>query len=54
LLLGASKLIGAESLRQSLTQSLRQHKWYSNARFRDNPNFHDTLRLEKGYEMTID
>jgi hypothetical protein len=35
------------TLVQSLTQSLRQHQWDSNARYRDNPHFLAPLRLEK-------
>ena len=37
------------TLVQSLTQSLRQHQWDSNTRYRDNPHFQDPLRLKKGY-----
>ena len=33
-------------------QSLRQHKWDSNTRYRESPHFQDPLRLEKGYIET--
>jgi hypothetical protein len=34
-------------VRNHFRQSLRQYKWDSNTRYRDNPNFQDLLRLQK-------